>query len=82
MRARARTGTRPHPHEKVIDSAPKGGFRPRRAHSVSHIMITPIVRELKRVSPHGTGVAAPAPAQRPLTADPQPSTGRDLASRA
>jgi hypothetical protein len=39
-------------------------------------MITPVVRELKRVSPHGTRLIAPtAPLRHPVTATRRPTTG-------
>jgi hypothetical protein len=38
-------------------------------------MITPVVRELKRVSPHGMRLVVPmAPARRPVTATRRPTT--------
>lgn len=39
-------------------------------------MITPVVRELKRFSPHGTRWVVPmAPARRPVTATRRQTTG-------
>jgi hypothetical protein len=46
-------------------------------------MITPVVSELRRVSPHGTRLTASmAPVRRPVTATRRPITGAVRDSRA